>query len=104
VATADYHGPFIAQTQEKNAMAKLVYHIVQHDGGWAYKVGDVFSETFPSHDAAMEAARIAAREHQMADEPAPIEYQDEDGRWRQENSDGRDRPTTAVEDGERRAG
>ena len=27
-------------------MTKIVYHIVEHDGGWAYKVDGVFSETF----------------------------------------------------------
>ncbi len=26
-------------------MTELTYEIVQHDGGWAYKLGDVFSET-----------------------------------------------------------
>ena len=34
------------------SMAKVTYHIVEHDGGWAYQVDGVFSETFPSHDAA----------------------------------------------------
>jgi len=38
-------------------MAEVKYKIVEHDGGWAYKLGDVFSETFPSHDAALRAAR-----------------------------------------------
>ena len=38
-------------------MTDLTYNIVEHDGGWAYKVGDTFSETFPSHDAAQAAAR-----------------------------------------------
>ena len=28
-------------------MTKVSYKIVEHDGGWAYKVGDMFSETFP---------------------------------------------------------
>ena len=37
-------------------MAKIVYQIVQHDGGWAYKVGDVYSEPFSSHDEARQAA------------------------------------------------
>ena len=37
-------------------MARVTYVIVEHDGGWAYKVGDVFSETFPTHDAALAAA------------------------------------------------
>ena len=28
-------------------MTKIVYRIVEHDGGWAYQVDGVFSETFP---------------------------------------------------------
>ena len=27
-------------------MPKVTYHIIEHDGGWAYRVGDVISETF----------------------------------------------------------
>ena len=26
-------------------MTEVTYTIVEHDGGWAYKVGDTFSET-----------------------------------------------------------
>ena len=37
-------------------MAKVVYRVVEHDGGWAYQVDGVFSETFRSHDAARAAA------------------------------------------------
>jgi Uncharacterized protein conserved in bacteria (DUF2188) len=37
-------------------MSHVTYKVVEHDGGWAYKVGDVFSETFPTHDAAQAAA------------------------------------------------
>ena len=37
-------------------MASITYRIVQHDGGWAYSVGDVFSETFGSHNEAQRAA------------------------------------------------
>ena len=37
-------------------MNKIVYQIVQHDGGWAYRVDETFSETFPSHDGARLAA------------------------------------------------
>ena len=33
-------------------MPKVTYHIIEHDGGWAYRVGDVISETFPSRDDA----------------------------------------------------
>ena len=38
-------------------MSHVTYTVVEHDGGWAYKVGDVFSETFPTHEAAHAAAR-----------------------------------------------
>ena len=41
-------------------MSELDYKIVEHDGGWAYKVDGVFSETFPTHDHALEAAKDAA--------------------------------------------
>ena len=37
-------------------MVTVKYEIVEHDGGWAYKVGDALSETFPSHEAALKAA------------------------------------------------
>jgi len=41
-------------------MAEVVYEIVEHDGGWAYKVDGVFSETFQSHEDALAAAQAAA--------------------------------------------
>ncbi|WP_312796627.1 DUF2188 domain-containing protein [Tianweitania sp.] len=90
--------------EDQGETGEVTYRIVEHDEGWAYKVGDVFSETFPTHDAAKEAAEAAARAQEQAGEPEPIEYQDEDGKWRQEESDGRDRPHTDVEDGEPRKG
>ena len=43
-------------------MSHVTYKVVEHDGGWAYKVGDVFSETFPTHEAAHAAAARAAQE------------------------------------------
>lgn len=43
------------------------YRIVEHDGGWAYLLGDVYSETFSSEDAALEAARQAAAKQEAAD-------------------------------------
>ena len=36
-------------------MSHVNYKIVQHDGGWAYSVDGSYSETFPSHDAALKA-------------------------------------------------
>ena len=47
-------------------MTKIIYEIIEHDGGWAYKVGTTYSETFHSRDDALAAARIAAAEQQVA--------------------------------------
>lgn len=77
-------------------MTAVKYEIVQHDGGWAYKVGGTYSETFPSHDAAAHAARRAAREQEQPGDTTGIQYEDEKGRWRAELSDGDDRPETEV--------
>jgi hypothetical protein len=79
-------------------MVKITYEIVPHDGGWAYRLGGVYSETFPTHDQALEAARIVMEEQQVGDEPVTISYQDESGRWREEYSDGGDRPEVEIND------
>ncbi len=78
-------------------MSKVVYEVVEHDGGWAYKVGDVFSETFPSHDLARRAAERAAAEQRVAGDTTGIEYEDRRGRWHDEVAPGGDRPDTDVE-------
>ena len=79
-------------------MSKVVYKIVQHDGGWAYQVSDVFSETFPTHDAALKAARLAAAEQRVPGTTEAIEWEDADGKWHSETAPGSDRPETEVED------
>jgi hypothetical protein len=78
-------------------MAKVTYQIVEHDGGWAYKVGDVFSETFRSHDDARRAAEIAAQEQELPGETTDISWEDKEGRWHDETAPGDDRPITDVE-------
>ena len=78
-------------------MSKVVYHIVEHDGGWAYKVDGVFSETFRSHDAAKAAANRAAAEQRVAGQTTGISWEDSRGVWHEELSEGGDRPDTAVE-------
>ncbi|WP_274630557.1 DUF2188 domain-containing protein [Arvimicrobium flavum] len=77
-------------------MAEVTYEIVEHDGGWAYKVGDVFSETFGTHDAARRAAEAAAAEQQLGGATEQIEFQTEDGSWHEEVAPGGDRPATDV--------
>ncbi|MDP3897565.1 MAG: hypothetical protein Q8Q62_12895, partial [Mesorhizobium sp.] len=56
----------------------LTYEVIEHDGGWAYRVGDVISETFPDHALAHRAAVRAADEHRRAGETEFIEYEDKD--------------------------
>ena len=46
-------------------MTGVIYEIIEHDGGWAYRVDGVLSETFPSHDAARRAAERAAEEQRV---------------------------------------
>jgi hypothetical protein len=77
-------------------MSQVVYKIVEHDGGWAYQVDGVYSETFPNHDAARRAARRAAREQTLPGEDVGITFEDAAGRWHDEVSEGRDRPDTSV--------
>jgi hypothetical protein len=90
--------------EKQGRAGKVTYRVVEHDGGWAYKVGDVYSETYGSHDAAREAAERAARAQEMAGDAEPIEYQDETGQWHVETADGQDRPATGVEDTQPRMG
>ncbi len=77
-------------------MTTVTYVVVQHDGGWAYKADGVFSEPYPTHDAALAAARRAAREQTAPGETTGISWEDETGRWHEETADGADRPTTEV--------
>ncbi|WP_353186107.1 DUF2188 domain-containing protein [Bosea sp. (in: a-proteobacteria)] len=79
-------------------MAIIRYEVVEHDGGWAYKVGDVLSETFPSHAAALKAASEAAARQTLAGNTDGIVYQDGAGEWHEELADGHDRPSTEVID------
>jgi hypothetical protein len=79
-------------------MTHVTYRIVEHDGGWAYKVGDVFSETFPTRRLAHEAAERAAGEQRIPGDTVAIEYEDGSGRWHEEIDRGTDRPETEVKD------
>jgi hypothetical protein len=79
-------------------MNEVIYEIVEHDGGWAYKVDGVFSEPFPTHAAALRAARAAAAEQRVPGHSEVIEYEDAKGKWHTESAAGMDRPNTAVKD------
>jgi hypothetical protein len=77
-------------------MTKVVYEIVEHDGGWAYRVGETLSEAYATHDEARRAAERAAREQVVSDTTTGISYEDREGRWHDEVSAGDDRPETEV--------
>jgi hypothetical protein len=78
-------------------MTKVIYQVVEHDGGWAYRVDGVYSEPFPSHDEARAAAERAAREQVRAGDTTEISWEDKDGRWHDEVAKGDDRPETDVQ-------
>jgi hypothetical protein len=84
------------EMMRRKAMAAVHYQIVEHEGGWTYKVGDVFSERFATHGEAREAAERAAAGQRLSGPTEDIEYQDDAGDWHQEVAAGTDRPETDV--------
>lgn len=61
-------------------MVQITYFIVPHDGGWAYKAADAYSEPFPSREMALAAAKAAAAEQQVGGDDEEISFQDEKGK------------------------
>jgi hypothetical protein len=78
-------------------MTKVIYEVVEHDGGWAYRANGVFSETFATHDQARAAAEAAAARQQLGGATTGISYEDHDGQWHSEVAKGDDRPETQVD-------
>ena len=79
-------------------MSHVVYVIVDHDGGFAYRAGGTISETYASRALAHKAAEAAAAEQRRPGETSAIEYETPDGRWHEERAPGDDRPQTQVQD------
>ncbi len=77
-------------------MTEIVYQIVRHDGGWAYRVNETYSEPFRTHDEARRAAALAAREQEEPGSATLITWEDEQGHWHRELAGGTDRPHTKV--------
>jgi hypothetical protein len=86
------------QQPQEILMTKVIYEIVEHDGGWAYRLGAVYSETFPTHEEALNAANRAAAEQRISGRTEGISYQDYEGTWHDEVAQGGDRPETEVDD------
>jgi Uncharacterized protein conserved in bacteria (DUF2188) len=91
--------PLPAGRNSEFPMSRVTYRIVEHDGGWAYTVDGVFSESYATHAAALAAARRAAAEQRVPGRTEAIQYETPDGKWRTETAAGSDRPETDVEDG-----
>lgn len=79
-------------------MTKLIYRVVQHDGGWAYEANGTYSERHPTHEAALAAARRAVEAQALPNERTTIEYEDASGHWHQETAEPGDLPDTTVQD------
>jgi hypothetical protein len=84
--------------QAERSSTDVTYEIVQHDGGWAYKVNGVFSEPYPTRAEALDAAQAAAAEQERPGDAETIEYEDDKGKWHSETVSGRDRPHAVVKD------
>jgi hypothetical protein len=79
-------------------VSKIVYDIVQHDGGWAYRVGKVLSEPFATRELAHQAAQRAADRQRGGVDAHDIEYEDSNYHWHQELARGGAGPDTEVDD------
>lgn len=47
-------------------MGTFHYEVVEHDGGWTYKLGDVFAETYKTREEAAAAAHEVAEEQKLS--------------------------------------
>lgn len=79
-------------------MSKIVYDIVEHNGGWAFKFENTLSQTYPTHADALAAAKRVAMEQQRPGADTGISWEDEKGRWHDELADGDDRPEVEIHD------
>src|ERR1700730_2992027 len=78
-----------AHQLQEQYMTRIIYEVVEHDGGWAYQVDGVFSETFPSHDLARAAADRAAKEQIVPGDAMGFRTKIRHRRWYDEASPGR---------------
>lgn len=68
-------------------MTKLNYEIVERDGGYAWKLGDAISETYPTRDAATAAAIEDSARRQSGTAPQTPETEGDARRWHNEMAD-----------------
>jgi len=73
-------------------LSHVSYIIIEHDGGWAYRVGGHHFRDVPYPRGAHKAAVAAAAEQRAPGETTSIEYETPDSQWREERARGDDRP------------
>ncbi len=61
----DHHLETRTAKGKERRVAKIHYKVVEHDGGWAYKLGNLFYEAFPDRATAMATAKRAAAEQHV---------------------------------------
>ena len=83
-------------------MSKLTYEIVEVEGGFAYRVGDATSETFPSRDDARAAADEAAKRVQSDVDKAAASDEGDARRWHDEMSNEPGHETDVIKSGSQR--
>ena len=81
-------------------MAKIVYQIVEHDGGWAYKSAASSPSPFPATKPRSPRRSGPPAEQELPGATETIEYEDDKGIWHVEVDPGDDRPDTEVVDEE----
>lgn len=69
-------------------MSKVTYEIVEHDGGWTYRVNGVFSEPFPSHDFAAKRQSAPPAGNRSLGDTTRISHEDKSGHWHDELASG----------------
>jgi hypothetical protein len=63
-------------------MAYITYEIVEHDGGWAYKLGETLSETYVSRQEALQGAKSAASRQKAGNGDVMVRERTSDSRPR----------------------
>jgi hypothetical protein len=76
-------------------MSITIYRVLRHNGGWAYRAAEAFSDTFETREAARAAARVAAREHRAPKERAATDEEKKEHGHR-ESVDGNERRGVTV--------
>jgi hypothetical protein len=77
-------------------MSHVTYQIVEHDGGWAYKVGDCLLRVLCVQGVGADSRPESGSGTNGPGDDEAIEYEDKVGKWHDEDAKGSDRPDTEV--------